>query len=163
STTPRSPKMKSFRVPGGAIVHGRAAFAWPMKPAPSSFACFTTIRHTMTSLWILLPPTRTMRARAPSQRARARSSISDRLVGPIASGIEDALILTQHEPSNRLLANDWSLQDSTRPWLSAHLEDLKPKLPPESPGGERLRSQRCGRPDDLARSNNGMGSGRRSP
>src|SRR5450759_3415214 len=155
--------MKSFPAPDGAIPLGRAAFAWPMKPAPSSFACFTTIRRTMTSLWILLPPTQTMRARVPSRRARARSSISDRLVGPIASGIEDALILTQHEPPNRLFANDWSLQDSTIPWLSAHLEDMKRQLSPVSPGGERLRSQRCGRPDDLARSNNGMGSGRHSP
>src|ERR1039457_7433443 len=99
-----------------------------MKPEPSSFACFTMIRHTMTSLWILLPPTQTMRARAPSRLARARSSISDRLVGPIASGIEDALILTQHEPPNRHLSNDWCLQDSTRPWLSAHLEDMKRPL-----------------------------------
>src|ERR1035438_4215706 len=120
--------MKSFRAPGGAIPHGRAAFAWPMKRAPSSFACFTMIRHMMTNLWIRLPPTQAMRARAPSRRARARSSISDRLVGPIASGIGDALIQTQHEPPNRLFANEWSLQDLTRSWLPCHLEDMKRKL-----------------------------------
>src|ERR1035441_8639333 len=119
-----------------------------MKPEPSSFACFTMIRHTMTSLWILLPPTRTMRARAPSRRARARSSISDRLVGPIASGIGDALIPTQHKPPNRLFANEESLQDLTRSRLPCHLEDIKRQLLPESPGGERFRSQKSGRPHD---------------
>src|ERR1017187_3788745 len=117
-----------------------------MKPEPSSFACFTMIRHTMTSLWIRLPPTRTMRARAPSRRARARSSISDRLVGPIASEIGEVLIPFQHEPPNRLFANDWSLQDLTRSWLPCHFEDMKRQLFPESPGGERLRSQKSGRP-----------------
>src|SRR5664280_3706585 len=138
--------MKSFRVPGGAIPHGRAAFAWRKQPAPNSFACFTMIRRTMTSLWIRLPLTQAMRARAPSRRARARLSISDRLVGPIASGIGDALIPTEHKPPNRLFANGWSSQDSMRPWLSDHLEEMKRQLFPESPGGERFRSQKSGRP-----------------
>jgi hypothetical protein len=61
---------------------GSAGFAWPMRPAPSSYACFIMIPRTTTISWISCLPKPAKRGPARSRRVKVRSSISEQVGFP---------------------------------------------------------------------------------